>query len=333
MPTVARRPLSIALAAALACPLVGLAAPAWADPGDAPKTAAAKAATKKNAKAKDAQDDEPKKAGSRAAGKHKKAAKKAERHARPCLGDSIAIDRTGLEAMHVRAVDCHRQPSDQARLALSVLARPWGAKKPDAWVALRERAAELEREEHGSRFARMGRSGRARPDAAGRLTGTAPGEEIAPGVRLLDRGLLTRLDAIARRFPGRPISIVSGYRPQSRGSQHQSARALDLRVTGVPNEKLVAFCKTLRDTGCGYYPNSSFVHVDVRYPGTGTVSWIDASGPGEGPHYVPRWPPPAGDADRASLPIGTGVREPAGAAGADGDPWNELEDQHPASPR
>jgi hypothetical protein len=46
------------------------------------------------------------------------------------------------------------------------------------------------------------------------------------------------------------------------------------------------------DTGCGYYPNSSFVHVDVRQPGTGHVAWIDASGPGEPPHYVASWPPP-----------------------------------------
>jgi hypothetical protein len=65
-----------------------------------------------------------------------------------------------------------------------------------------------------------------------------------------------------------------------------------LRVTGVSNEELVAFCKTLSDTGCGYYPNSSFVHVDVRLPGTGSVSWIDASGPGEPPRYVTQWPPP-----------------------------------------
>ncbi len=85
---------------------------------------------------------------------------------------------------------------------------------------------------------------------------------------------------------------MSGYRPQSRGSQHQTARALDLRVAGVRNEELVAFCKTLTDTACGYYPNSSFVHVDVRNPGTGSVTWIDASGPHEAPRYVKQWPPP-----------------------------------------
>jgi hypothetical protein len=60
----------------------------------------------------------------------------------------------------------------------------------------------------------------------------------------------------------------------------------------VANEAVVEFCKTLADTGCGYYPNSSFVHVDVRQPGTGHVAWIDASGPGEAPRYVASWPPP-----------------------------------------
>jgi len=51
--------------------------------------------------------------------------------------------------------------------------------------------------------------------------------------------------------------------------------------------------KTLDDTGCGYYPNSSFVHMDVRDPETGHVAWIDASGPGETPRYVAQWPEPA----------------------------------------
>jgi hypothetical protein len=34
----------------------------------------------------------------------------------------------------------------------------------------------------------------------------------------------------------------------------------------------------LDDTGCGYYPNADFIHMDVRDPGTGHVAWIDASG-------------------------------------------------------
>ena len=99
------------------------------------------------------------------------------------------------------------------------------------------------------------------------------------------------------------LHVISGYRPTSAGSFHATARALDFRIDGVSNEDLVAFCRSLPDTGCGYYPNSSFIHLDVRDAGAGHVTWIDASGPGESPRYVSAWPPPraphtpAADAD------------------------------------
>jgi hypothetical protein len=122
------------------------------------------------------------------------------------------------------------------------------------------------------------------------------GPQLAPGIRRADPGLLARVQTIADHFgkPGAPVrvSIVSGYRPNSSGSYHATGQALDFHVDGVTNEALVEFCKTLEDTGCGYYPNSSFVHVDVRAPKTGHVAWIDASGPGEAPRYVASWPPP-----------------------------------------
>ena len=104
--------------------------------------------------------------------------------------------------------------------------------------------------------------------------------------------MVSRMQAIADKFPGKTITLVSGYRPASKGSPHQAARAFDIRIDGVTNESLVAFCKTLQDTGCGYYPNSYFVHVDVRKSGVGHVYWIDTSGPGEKPNYVKQWPLP-----------------------------------------
>lgn len=128
------------------------------------------------------------------------------------------------------------------------------------------------------------------------------GTELAPGVKQIDDGLVSRLQAVAREFPGKKVTVVSGYRPQSSGSYHKLARAMDFRVEGVKNEDLVTFCRGLSDTGCGYYPNSSFVHVDVRDRGTGTVSWIDTSGPGEAAHYVKQWPPPPDLSDTAVLP-------------------------------
>lgn len=199
--------------------------------------------------------------------------------ARRCVAPAVGIDRGGLEAESLSLTDCAGKPLAAAREKLSILARPWSAPRPD--------------------FATIARKARHAKD---------PAAELAPGVRLLDPGLLVRLEAIAKHFSGGGLSIVSGYRPQSRGSMHQVGRAIDLRVTNARNEELVAFCRTLTDTGCGYYPNSSFVHVDVRDPGTGGTFWIDASGPGEPPRYVSEWPPKA---DAKSAPD---VAAPAPAA-------------------
>jgi hypothetical protein len=131
----------------------------------------------------------------------------------------------------------------------------------------------------------------ARPSALASRIRRAAHREWLPGVKRIHEGLVIRLQSIVDHFQARKITLVSGYRPTSLGSFHQSARALDLHVEGVANEKLVAFCRTLPDTGCGYYPNSSFVHLDVRPAGTGHVYWIDASGPGEPARYVATWPP------------------------------------------
>jgi hypothetical protein len=277
-----------------------------------PKAQDAQAKAEPKAAPASSKSKKTKKTASRSAGaKPKKSAKKADSDApgRSCPGTPISIDRGGLEAQSLALVDCHDKPLDHADEALSVLARPWGAPRPASLHALA--------------------AGKGKPGKLAKLGKpvAGPDGEVAPGVRLLDKGLLTRVSAVAHHFPGRPISLVSGYRPQSRGSLHQSARALDLRVAGVSNEELVAFCKTLKDTGCGYYPNSSFVHLDVRNPGTGPVSWIDSSGPGETPHYVKQWPLPAEESEFAVLPPDT---EPHDATA---DPWAlDPDDEHAAHP-
>jgi hypothetical protein len=124
-------------------------------------------------------------------------------------------------------------------------------------------------------------------------------------IKSVDARLLYRLQSVAEHFSeqGRRIEIVSGYRPGSKGSYHSHARAVDIRVEGVKNEDLVAYCRSLIDTGCGYYPNSSFVHIDSRDPGVGHVFWIDASGPGQTPRYVASWPENAGEAVPSDRPI------------------------------
>lgn len=121
----------------------------------------------------------------------------------------------------------------------------------------------------------------------------------------VDAGVIARLEAIAKKFPGKTISLVGGPRPSGGGSStHQSGRAVDVRVEGVDNKKLAELCRTLADTGCGYYPNASFVHVDARAKGAGKAYWIDVSEPGEPPRYVTQWPPAPAKAEtvQASVP-------------------------------
>jgi uncharacterized protein YcbK (DUF882 family) len=92
----------------------------------------------------------------------------------------------------------------------------------------------------------------------------------------LNYGLIEILQRLAWRFAGKPIEIISGYRAQSTGaeSQHAFGRAMDLRIPGVSCKKIFNFCKTLPSSGCGYYPNSGFVHMDIREK---RVRWVDTS--------------------------------------------------------
>jgi hypothetical protein len=119
--------------------------------------------------------------------------------------------------------------------------------------------------------------------------GDEPGE-WTPGLKLLDPRLVWVLGELEEAFPGRRVVIMSGYRPHAHTSFHQRGKALDLYVDGVANEDLYAVCRTLRDVGCGYYPNNHFVHIDVRTYGTGNVTWVDVSDPGTPSRYVDGWP-------------------------------------------
>jgi hypothetical protein len=56
--------------------------------------------------------------------------------------------------------------------------------------------------------------------------------------------------------------------------------ACDFRVVGIANTQLRDYLRrTYQKVGVGYYPNSSFVHLDVRKDRS--AFWIDYSGPGE----------------------------------------------------
>jgi hypothetical protein len=88
-------------------------------------------------------------------------------------------------------------------------------------------------------------------------------------------------------FGGRPLRVVCGYRTTSYSpdSRHRHSAAIDFSVIGVRNSELRDYLLTLDQVGIGYYPNSSFVHLDVRDEKT---YWIDYAGPGEPPRYHPR---------------------------------------------
>jgi len=92
--------------------------------------------------------------------------------------------------------------------------------------------------------------------------------------------------------------VVSGYRGESSNryttrSNHALGRAIDFSIEGVSNEELRDFCHKMTGVGVGYYPNSTFIHLDVR---STTTHWTDVSGPGERPRYTsveaPPDPPP-----------------------------------------
>lgn len=98
----------------------------------------------------------------------------------------------------------------------------------------------------------------------------------------LDDRLLRLLVKVSDSFGGRPIRIVSGYRTASfvQDSRHKLSRALDFSIPGVPNEVLRDYLRSFPNTGVGYYPNSSFVHLDVR---PYSAYWVDYAGPGQAP--------------------------------------------------
>lgn len=86
----------------------------------------------------------------------------------------------------------------------------------------------------------------------------------------------------SRAGKNRQVEILSGYRSPktnaklrrassgvAKNSFHMYGQALDMNIKGVSTRKTRDIARNLRAGGVGYYPRSSFVHVD-----TGTVrSW------------------------------------------------------------
>lgn len=152
-------------------------------------------------------------------------------------------------------------------------------------------------------------------DRRGRLSPTAvktfekilsyPGNQTHP----IDPRLIALVGIVSNHFGSRKLEVISGYRPYSptqhtAHSNHNVGKAMDFRVVGVPNEVLRDYCRTLHNVGVGYYPNSTFVHLDAR---SSPVFWIDYSKPGEPPRYNS----PNVDADEGTSDVGEEIHAPS----------------------
>ena len=209
-----------------------------------------------------------------------------------CRRRPVTISRVGGEVRSFPLLRCDGSIEPGALERLSVLMRPPDAIVPDG---------ELPEE----------------PDASARAG------EWLPQVRIAQPRLVWLRQSVADAFPFTPIYIHSGYRPPyderskrpgTHASLHGMGRAVDIQVVGVSAATLLEVCRKLDDVGCGYYPNSTFVHVDVRKPGTGHALWIDVSGPGEPARYVDSWPGVVEKGSTAWAP-GTRASDPSGEPG------------------
>jgi len=72
------------------------------------------------------------------------------------------------------------------------------------------------------------------------------------------------------------FEVISGYRSPktnaslrksssgvARKSLHMQGRAIDLRISGLSTGRLRDLALNLHDGGVGYYPRSSFIHIDT----------------------------------------------------------------------
>ncbi|WP_394823413.1 DUF882 domain-containing protein [Pendulispora albinea] len=123
--------------------------------------------------------------------------------------------------------------------------------------------------------------------------------------------LVALVGVVSNHFGSRKLEVISGFRPYSptqhtAHSNHNAGKAIDFRVLGVPNEVLRDFCRTLKNVGVGYYPNSTFVHLDVRAL---PAYWIDYSKPGEPPRYNS----PNVEADEGTSDVGAEIHAALGS--------------------
>ena len=145
-----------------------------------------------------------------------------------------------------------------------------GGKKKLALVALNtQERVELQAEKDSGGFA-----ARELDRAAHLLREPSSGNEHPVEPRVLDA-----LYRIQVHFDAQEIRIISGYRtPHGGASNHGKGRAIDVVIPGASDDDVARFAREMGFMGVGIYPQSGFVHVDVRER---SYFWVDASGPGK----------------------------------------------------
>lgn len=215
----------------------------------------------------------------------------------------------------------------EGKSSRSVASRKPGAREPgNTWTQYRKtprRKGYVEIITHTKRWRGLvlDSKDRIRPPARKAIVSLLDASEPRP--RTPD-GLIRLLVKVSDTFGGRPLRIVSGYRTTSfyRDSRHRTSEAVDFHVVGVPNAAVRDYLVTLGKVGVGYYPNSSFLHLDVRARYT---YWVDYSGPGEAPRR---------SRDRAvpePMDLDDRAEEEAETAAAGQEPESRAEGTLPAS--
>jgi LysM repeat protein len=152
---------------------------------------------------------------------------------------------------------------------------------PRSYLRAPERPGFVELFNYSERFRGrvFDKKGRVLPAA---LSGVSRVLATTSGRPKLDPRLVRLLVDVSDTFGGRPLRIVSGFRTTSfyKDSRHKQSQAVDFSIPGVPNQAVRDYLRTLNKVGVGYYPNSSFVHLDVREY---SAYWVDYAGPGEAP--------------------------------------------------
>jgi uncharacterized protein YcbK (DUF882 family) len=100
-------------------------------------------------------------------------------------------------------------------------------------------------------------------------------------VRAVNPKLYEQLSRIQDHFDKKRIDLVSGFRFAERNSsRHFHASAMDIRIRDITIKEMYAYAQSLDPggMGIGIYPNSGFIHVDLRAPGDPSYRWTDLSG-------------------------------------------------------